>query len=112
MAEWLVEGIIATISGVLTVFLVLILISVVISLLKYVDKISFKKKSVKSKGKTVKTVENEVVVDIIKEPKQDEVELVAVITAVIATTLNITADQLKIKSFRRIDTYNNTWNRR
>lgn len=99
MAQWLIQGLTATISGVLTVFIVLILIAFIISQLRYVDKLTFWKKN------TV-VVRNSITANtVISEPVkvQDDLELIAVITAAVATSLNTTADQLIVKSIRRVE---------
>ncbi len=104
MADWLVEGLTATISGVLTVFLVLIFIAFLISLLKYIEKFHpeqifrDKKKTRVDKDKIRKQPV------VVKQPKkQDDLELVAVITAAIAASLGTSTDQLVVRSIKRVN---------
>ena len=101
MAYWLVEGLTATISGVLTVFIVLILIAFIISQLKHLNKLetwrnrhSQTRNSVEATSATVLTASDLV---------QDDLELVAVITAAVASSLNTTTDKLIVRSIRRVE---------
>jgi sodium pump decarboxylase gamma subunit len=113
MAEWLVEGLTATISGVTTVFVVLILISIIISLLKYVERINIKTYFKKNKQEAKSTVTEFIkIASESVEKVEDDLELVAVITAVIAATMNTTSDQLHVRSIKRIHQPNKAWNRR
>jgi sodium pump decarboxylase gamma subunit len=104
MADWLVEGLTATISGVLTVFIVLIFIAFLISLLKYTDKLDVRK-LFRDKKKTrvdldkVRTQPNAVV----QPKKQEDLELIAIITAAIAASLNTTTDRLIVRSIKRVN---------
>lgn len=106
MAPWLSEGLTALIAGLGTVFLVLILISIIISLFKYINKYENK-----SKNKKVSTPKVEEVVKVVDEnnEKVDDYELVAVITSVIAASLNTTTDKLQIKSFKRVGSTRGNW---
>lgn len=117
MAQWLVEGLTATISGVLTVFLVLILIALIISSLKYTYLLSpgywrdkKKERAIKASAgqgaSTLTKAQDEVLVE-----KQDDLELVAVITAAIASSIGTTSDRLLVKSIVRVN-HTNRWNRR
>ncbi len=100
--ERLAEGTTALIAGMGTVFIILILISSIISLFKYIGKSDrphnrsdIKLKAFIEAGRKVEPVHT-----------QDDLELIAVITTVIASSLNITTDQLQVKSFRRIRSKN------
>lgn len=88
------EGVKALVCGMTTVFIVLIVIAVIIDLLKYI-----KPKNIEKKHE-----HNEVVAIIEKEStkQQDDLELIAVITAAIAASLNTTSDNLVVTSFRKI----------
>lgn len=98
--KWaLSEGITALVAGMGTVFVVLIVISFVISLLKHFD---FGEITHVHKEARINVVVENRTHEIIDEPKMDDHELVAVITAAIAVTLNTTTDKLQVKSFRRI----------
>lgn len=123
MAEWLVQGLTATISGVLTVFLVLILIALIIGSLQYLinprktierwKEVRTAKKRAAAKQETVITT------DVAKQAEAvgtgqattDDKELVAVITAAIAASLGISSDKLIVRSIRRADT-GRGWHRR
>lgn len=121
MAQWLVEGLTATISGVLTVFIVLILIALVIGSLQYLInpkktmELVRQKRVKKNDSVTKETMSedreavDEVAIDMHSE--QDELELVAVITATIAASLNVSSDQLMVRSIRRVDE-TKRWHRR
>ncbi len=99
MAQWLIQGLTATISGVLTVFIVLILIAFIISQLKHIDQLAFWKKK-------KKVVLNSITANSVISPPmkvEDDLELIAVITAAIASSLNTSTDQLVVKSIRRVE---------
>jgi len=115
MAEWLEEGLVATINGVGTVFFVLILIAMVISLFKYIDKINISNllKSAVKKTEPVETSQtNDLMISTSKTSQEDEAELIAVIVAAIAASLETSSDQLQVRSFRRINPTHTLWNRR
>jgi len=99
MENWLAEGTRALVSGLGTVFIVLILISLIISLFKYI-------KPAQPKTKEVKPAETKKV----EVKKEDDLELVAVITAAIAASLNTTTDKLQVRSIRRVNS-RPRWNR-
>jgi sodium pump decarboxylase gamma subunit len=96
MEPWLLEGLTALVAGMSTVFIVLILISVIISLFKYINRAQNKSNEVKDAPVVIEPSVESV-------SNQDELELVAVITAAIAASLNTTTDKLHIKSFRRVN---------
>ncbi|PKM50066.1 MAG: hypothetical protein CVV02_13160 [Firmicutes bacterium HGW-Firmicutes-7] len=97
------EGVTALVLGMATVFIVLILISIIISLLKHVKFVE------KSTPKTTNNVQAPVAQTNIIEKKEDDLELVAVITAAIAASLNTTSDRLRVTSFKRVNP-KNKWN--
>lgn len=101
MANWLVEGLTATISGVLTVFLVLILIAFLISQLKHLNRLDAWVNRHKRVMNTIESTSTKV--EARTEHVQDDLELIAVITAAIASSLNTTSDQLIVRSIRRVD---------
>ena len=100
-SERLEEGVIALISGMVTVFIILILISLIISLFKYIKS-----------GNIVHPHEQSKITAVVEkkpheiEKKSDDTELIAVLTAAIAASLDTTTDQLHVKSFRRIHNTN------
>ena len=99
MAQWLIEGLTATISGVLTVFIVLILIAFLISQLKHVEGLTSRKRK---KDEVLNTINGNTVfgTEAPKVEEVDDLELVAVITAALAASLNTSTDQLLIRSIR------------
>lgn len=118
MAQWLLEGLTATISGVLTVFLVLILIALIIGSLQFVinpkktiDRIRMaaaKRKQEKADPDPVALPATE---NVAVALQQDDRELVAVITAAIAASLNVSSDKLMVRSIRRVE-QSRGWSRR
>jgi len=120
MEQWLIDGLTATISGVLTVFSVLILISLVISLLKYVDRISIKVKGLKFKKPKIEMKEEIIFTghlkadSIEKEDQQPEdmLEIVAIITAVLSSEMNVSIDSLQVRAIRRVNSGGRQWYRR
>ncbi len=112
IAQALGEGVQTAIIGLSTVFAVLIILMIVISIMKAVFYKEPKKqldKAVDSAGKELaKAVEELPVTD--KAPQDDE-ELVAVIMAAIAASLSTSTYHLKIKSLRRVDHAQSEWNK-
>ncbi len=100
-SERLQEGLIALISGMATVFAILILISLIITLFKYIKRGEIVHPHEQSKITAVVEKKPHEVTD-----KHEEEVLVAVITAALAASLETTTDQLHVKSFRRITTKN------
>ncbi len=97
--EALSQGLSVTGVGLAIVFAVLIILMLVMILMK---KVFYKEQPAKVQAKAV-PVET-VVAD-------DDEELIAVLTAAIAASLNTSTYNLKIKSYRRIQSSNPTWNR-
>jgi sodium pump decarboxylase gamma subunit len=94
------EGLIALISGMSIVFIVLILIAFIIWLFKFIDQPKKKEVVVPESIPTQVTIE---------EDETDDLELVAVISAAIAASLNTTTDKLQVKSFRKIGSTRSKW---
>lgn len=95
--DWVSEGFTALISGMSTVFAILVMISFIISLFKYLKK---------GNGVIKHPPHNEAKINAKIETKkevEDDLELVAVITAAIAASLNTSTDKLRVKSFRRLE---------
>ena len=64
------------------------------------------------KKKTVKVEETAPVQTVeVSEPQMNEEELIAVITAAIAASLNTSTYNLQIKSYRRIEDKKPAWNK-
>lgn len=93
------EGVIALISGMGIVFAVLILIAIIIWAFKFI----------KQPGKKEVVVPEPLPVQAPVEEETDDLELVAVITAAIAASLNTTTDKLQVKSFRKIGSNRSRW---
>lgn len=96
-----------TIIGIVVVFLMLILISFIISLFAYIPKIQ----QMFSKKKEPKAIASVAVENTIGQIEQkelvDDLELVAVITAAIAASQNTSTDNFVVKSIKR--SKNNNW---
>lgn len=95
-----------TVIGLAIVFSVLIILMIVLMLFKvifYKDPTKSKKEEVKTEVKTapVKT----------DAPEMDETELIAVLTAAVAASLNTSTYNLQIKSYRRTDNKMPAWNK-
>lgn len=97
-----------TVMGMGTVFLVLILISIIIYFLGFIGKAGNKNKTVKMPEKAP---EKEIAVEAaaaVPEDLTDDFELVAVIAAAIAASEGVPADSLIVRSIRR-KTSSNQW---
>ena len=110
LLEKLGQGVPIAIIGYVMVFVVLGILWAIIEIMH----IALAPK--KPKDKTVKSVEtsqtsliDQKVEDVNKVDEIDEGELVAVLTAAVAASLNTSTYNLKIKSFKRIDTKNSAW---
>ncbi len=104
----IVEGAMISVFGILTVFLILVIISII--LIGFGKLFTEKKKSVDFEITEKK--ENVVKENLAVQKKADDLELIAVLTAAIVASErakgnNISPDKLIVKSFRRV----NTWNR-
>ncbi len=101
------EGIVVTIMGMLIVFAVLILLWIILEIMRLIFYRANKKSSndkAKKDNISIKPMDNK------EETKEDEDELIAVLTAAIAASLNQSTYNLKIKSFRRIKQVSSAWN--
>lgn len=104
LLEKLSQGVPIAIIGYIMVFVVLAILWGIIELMR-VALTAKKPKTVEKKVEEVKTPEP---VQAVAE-EADEGELVAVLTAAVAASLNTSTYNLRIKSFKRIDTKNNAW---
>lgn len=94
------EGIPTFILSVLVVFVMLELLIIAIVLLgKLVTYVANKSKKIEVVKPEIKTIE-EVIQN--QEEIQDELELIAVITAAIAASIGTSSDQLKVRSLRKV----------
>ncbi len=107
--DWLAEGLMVTIFGFVTVFVVLIFISLILSVFGLVANRSVKKKTSSKSDADTKPIKK------IKKTEEknvnDDLELIAVITAAIAASEcakgnNIGPDKLVVRSLRRVNTWN------
>ena len=108
IAEALMEGGQTAIIGLSTVFSVLIILMIVITIMKM---IFYKAPSKPTAAAAPAPVVPEPVAPAETEADEmDDEELVAVITAAIAASLNTSTYNLRIKSLRRIDNNQPAWN--
>lgn len=107
MGDMMVKAALNTLMGMGTVFVVLILISLIISVMgvipKIQDKMKKKKSAAASNDSKAESVDNTIAQIIEKEELSDDLELVAVISAAIAAYEgSAAADGFVVKSVRRI----------
>lgn len=97
------EGLVVSVIGILTVMTVLCVMAIILSFFKYLNVPE------KSNNKTVETetkplkAETEV---IEKDNQNDDLELIAVITATIAESMNTSTDKLVVRSFHKVSSWN------
>lgn len=109
ISEALAVGGQTTIVGLSTVFSVLIILMLVLAVMKYIFYTAPNKKAQPTAAEE-KPVPVE---ETVKEPENemDNDELVAVITAAVAASLNTSTYNLQIKSLRRISSAKSAWNK-
>lgn len=102
----LIEGLGTTVIGMGIVFLTLIAIAFIISLLKYADQKPEQQPVSAVPAPDVKAVKTEEIQNALEteQPKQDELALVAAITAAVAASMGTSADKLRVVSIRKSDT--------
>ena len=104
------QGLMVTGVGLLIVFAVLIILMLALMAMKTLfykaPESAVKKEEVRSQADSVVQSNQQ-----IENAQIDDTELVAVITAAIAATLNTSASNFNIKSFRRIGSNAPAWNR-
>lgn len=105
--EILMKALINTLLGMGTVFIVLILISFIISGFKLISKIQ--KKSEDKKTDTAKELNTAVSENTEADEEIDDYELIAVISAAIAMTQGASVDGFRVRSIKRAK--NNAWKR-
>ena len=96
-----------TLLGMGTVFVVLILISLIISCFSFIPKWQAASEAKKQRKTTGTAVDNTVAQIIEKEELSDDLELVAVITAAIAAGTGSSTDEFVVRSIKRVKT--NKW---
>ncbi len=108
LSEALSTGGLTTVTGLGIVFGVLVILMIVLVLFKYI----FYKDPAKQKTKApvAETVNVPAVAETAAE-ETDEEELIAVLTAAVAASLNTSTYNLQIKSYRRISDSRPSWNR-
>lgn len=101
--EKMEKAVMNTIIGMGTVFIVLIFISFIISLLKYVNKIGDKSSKEEPKNEAAAGVDNAIAQIVSNEENEaDDLELVAVITAAIAAAEGTSSNGLVVRSIRKV----------
>lgn len=106
LGEALTTGGLTTVVGLGIVFLVLLILMLVLCLFKVI----FYKDPEKTMKNEVLAVAETPVTEI-KEETQDEEELIAILTAAVAASLNTSTYNLQIKSYRRVKDNRPSWNR-
>jgi sodium pump decarboxylase gamma subunit len=108
--ETLSEGLQVTAVGFGMVFILLVLICLVIMLFSYINRLAENRanaaKAEKAENKPVENKPEYVVPQSIAKTESkaaDDLELIAVITAAIAASANVSADKLVIKSLKRVN---------
>lgn len=100
------KAVMNTIIGMGTVFIVLIFISFIIGLFKYISVWENKNKAKNDASADAQGVNN-AIAQIVSNEEQDEdvddLELVAVITAAIAASENTSTDGLVVRSIRKVN---------
>lgn len=103
LTEALSEGLQVTVIGLVIVFSILVILMLVMMAMKVI----FYREGKKSEVQAPPVSQNAV-----REPEQniDEAELIAVLTAAVAASLNTSTYNLNIKSYRRIGNSAPGWN--
>lgn len=100
------KAVMNTLIGMGTVFVVLIFISFIISLFKYINKFENRNKAKNEASNGAQGVDN-AIAQIVSSEEQDEevddLELIAVITAAIAASENTSTDGLVVRSIRKVN---------
>lgn len=105
LSEALSTGGITTLVGLSIVFGVLVLLMIVLMLFKLIFYKKPKTQTAPAPTAAAKPAAAEKVEEV------DETELIAVLTAAVAASLNTSTYNLKIKSYRRIDNNMPAWNK-
>lgn len=105
MIDIFIEGLATTVVGMLTVFLILIMLCGVLYLLRFAN--PDQKKKVTKEIEQIKPIEiKPIKEEIIVQENTDNTELIAVITAAIAASLGTTSNKLQIKSIVKVQNWN------
>lgn len=111
MTEALSNGVMTAVVGLAVVFLVLIILMLIIMAM---EKIFVQKKPQEETKKVIASKPEPVKINAptaAKAPEENEEELIAVLTAAVAASLNTSTYNLRIKSYRRIENHSTAWNR-
>lgn len=100
VAEKMQKALLNTVMGMGTVFVMLIIISLIISCFAFIPKLE-KKLQDRKKGQDVQEAVEKAVPVVMEEEAVDDLELVAVITAAIAATTGQSEDDFVVRSIRR-----------
>lgn len=107
LGEALAIGGETTVIGLSIVFAVLVILMIVLMLFKAI----FYKDPSKKKAAPAETAASVTVPAADTEKDMDETELIAVLTAAVAASLNTSTYNLRIKSYRRTDNKMPAWNK-
>ncbi len=110
MAEALQVGLSTTVIGLLIVFAVLIILMGVLMLFNKIFGKTEKKAAVEQ-PKPAAPVSAPAVKQVSAPAEESEEELIAILTAAVAASLNTSTYNLKIKSYRRIPNNAPAWNK-
>ena len=105
LSEALGMGGLVTGLGMTIVFAVLIILMIVLMLFKVI----FYKEPKKAEDNAAEAAVEAEVQSVSSEPDNDE--LIAVLTAAVAASLNTSTYNLRIKSYRRVENKKSAWNR-
>lgn len=108
VAEALSEGLQVTVVGLAIVFSVLIILMLVLMAMKAIFYKPNKTEKALQPESEIKTANTSAQA---KENDMDESELIAVLTAAIAASLNTSTYNLNIKSYRRVGNSSPSWNK-
>lgn len=106
IAEALETGGVTTLTGLSIVFGVLVILMIML----YLFKVVFYKDPAKTAAKAPAPVEEAPAVEEAVAEEEDEEELIAILTAAVAASLNTSTYNLHIKSYRRVDNKRPAWN--
>lgn len=110
--EALIEGVKTTVVGLSIVFSVLLILMIVLKIMEKIFYKAPKKDDIQEVQKPKIEEEPKVIKTTVKECQdENDDELIAVLTAAIAASLNTSTYNLKIKSYRRIQNNAPAWNR-
>ena len=108
LGEAFAQGGQTTVTGLCIVFGVLVILMCVLYLFRV---IFYKDPAKQKKAEAAAEAAPAAPVQTAAEPEEDEEELIAVLTAVVAASLNTSTYNLQIKSYRRVADHRPSWNR-